>query len=486
MLTCNNTSLPWIIFFCCFVLVTPLNAANLAAQLPDIGDAGSSVLTPRQEKRLGQEFMRSVRQSLTLLNDPLSKTYLQNLADRLQSKITDNNPGITVFIVDDPTINAFAGPGGYIGIHTGLILAARTEGELASVLAHEIAHVTQRHLVRAFEAGSKTNLVTMGAIIAAIVLGGDNPQVGEAVIASTVAGNAQQQLTFSRNHEQEADRVGLDLLASANIDPRKMVSFFEVLQQQQRTTGGTFPEFLLTHPLTLARIADTRNRAQQYAQYALTDNTPFQLIQARTATLARKTGSNPFTQAGSTMSKNAQQYYLALAAAKSNNYSQARTHIQPLLQANERRVLYHFSAANIELTDNQPEKARKIIVKALDLFPGDPSLTKLYAEALLQLKQPQLAFDALKIAIRKHPAKYYLYQSYAKAASSLGNNAEAYRALAEYHVALGNLRQAVDHLDQAISAGTLDQYDQLSAEARQKELKSEVFIRKQESESKDQ
>ncbi len=478
-----NTSV-WIFFFCCFAFVAPLNAANLAAQLPDIGDAGSTVLTPQQEKLLGQEFMRSVRQSLNLLNDPLSRAYLQNLADKLQSKITDSNQDITVFIVDDPTINAFAGPGGYIGIHTGLILAARTEGELASVLAHEIAHVTQRHLVRAFKAGSKMNLATMGAIIAAIVLGANNPQVGEAVVASTVAGSAQQQLTYSRNHEQEADRVGLDLLASANIDPRMMVSFFGVLQQQQRTTGGTFPEFLMTHPLTLARIADTRNRAQQYANYPLTDNTPFQLIQARAATLANKTGSNPFAQANSDISKDARLYYLALAAAKSNNYSKARTHILPLLQTDTRKVLYHHSAASIELADHQPEKARKIIVRGLALFPGNPSLTELYANTLLQLKQPQLAFDALKIAIRKHPRRHYLYQSYAKAASSLGKKAEAYRALAEYQVALGNLRQAVDHLDRAISAGTLDQYDQLSAEARQKELKSEVFIREKEAASR--
>lgn len=485
MLTCNLNIRVQVILFCCCLFIGPLKADNLAAQLPDIGDAGSTVLTPQQEQLLGQEFMRSIRQRLNLLNDPLSTAYLQNLADRLQSKNTDGNQDITVFIVDDPTINAFAGPGGYIGIHTGLILAARSEGELASVLAHEIAHVTQRHLVRSFKTSSKMNLATMGAIIAAIVLGGNNPQVSEAVLASTVAGGAQQQLTFSRNHEQEADRVGLELLASASIDPRMMVSFFDVLQQQQRTTGSSFPEFLLTHPLTLARIADTRNRAQQYPNYSLMDNTTFELIQARAATLAKKTGLNPFAQVNLKISNDARQYYLALAAAKSGDHAQARTHIQPLLQTDPRRVLYHASAASIELADNQPERARKTIVKALALFPGNPSLTELYANALLQLKQPRLAFDALKLAIRKHPRKYYLYQSYAKAASSLGKKAEAYRSLAEYQAALGNILQAVDHLDQAISAGTLDQYDQLSAEARQKELKAKVFLRKQEADSRD-
>jgi predicted Zn-dependent protease len=484
MLNSRYRIITWIVIFYGFTLAAPLNASNLASQLPNIGDVGSTVLTPRQEKVLGQEFMRNVRQSLHLLNDPLSSAYLQNLADRLLTKTTDSYQDITVFIVDDPSINAFAGPGGYIGIHTGLILAARTEGELASVMAHEIAHVTQRHLVRSFEAGSKMNLATMGAIIAAIVLGGSNPEVSEAVLASTVAGSAQQQLTFSRTHEQEADRVGLDMLASANIDPRMMVSFFEVLQQQQRTISGSSPEFLRTHPLTLARIADTRNRAQQYANYALAENTSFQLIQARTATLARKIGPNPFTKVNSDIGKNAEKYYQALTAAKSNNYPLASNHIQPLLRSDTGRVLYHYSAAGIELANNKPEKARKIIVKALNLFPGNPSLTELYAKTLLQLKQPQLALDALKAAIRKHPEAHYLYQSYAKAASGLGKEAEAYRALAEYHAALGNLRQAVEHLTQALTAGTLDRYDQLSAQARQKELKAEVLIRNQEDASK--
>jgi len=476
----------WVIILNGLSILTPLHASTLASQIPDIGDAGSTVLTPRQEKLLGDEFMRSVRQSLNLLNDPLSTAYLQNLADKLQDKSTDQYQDITVFIVDDPSINAFAGPGGYIGVHTGLILAARTEGELASVMAHEIAHVTQRHLVRSFKASSNMNLSTMGAIIAAIVLGGKNPQMSEAVLASTVAGSAQQQLTFSRSHEQEADRVGLDLLASANIDPRKMVSFFEVLQQQQRTMSGASPEFLRTHPLTLARIADTRNRAQQYAKYALKDNTSFQLIQARSATLAKITGSNPFSNLSSGINKKAKKYYQALAAAKMNNYPLARNHIKPLLKADTRRVLFHFTAAGIELADNQPEKAREIIEKALNLFPGNSPLTELYAKTLMQLNQPQLAIDALKTAIRKHPENYSLYQSYAKAASELGKKAEAYRALAEYHAALGNLHQAVEHLTQALTAGTLDRYDQLSAEARQKELKAEVLIRNQEDASKDE
>lgn len=463
------------------VLSYPVYGGNLASQLPDIGTVGSSTLTPREEKLLGQEFMRNIRQSLKLLDDPLAVAYLQNLADRLQPKLGESGQDITVFLVDDPSINAFAGPGGYIGIHTGLLLAARAEGELASVMAHEIAHVSQRHLVRAFETSKKTSLATMGAIIAGIILGSSNPELSEAVIASSVAGSAQQQLTFSRTHEQEADRVGLELLANADFDPRMMVSFFEILQQRQRTLSNSAPEFLRTHPLTLSRIADTRNRAFQYPEHDPSDESFFQLMQARIANLSRETGSNPFNRSNQTreISQQASQYYEGLAAAKAGNYSQARILIAPLLQARTQRVLFYFSAANIELADNRPDEALKITNTALELFPGNTPLIELHARALLHQDKPQQAFEFLQSTLRQHPEQTFLYQTYAKAASKIGENAEAYRALGEQQFHLGNVHQAIEYLEQALKAGKLDKYEQISIEARLKDLKSEALSREQ-------
>ena len=404
--------------------------------------------------------------------------FLDNLPDKLQPKTTDNTQEITIFIVDDPSINAFAGPGGYIGIHTGLILASRTEGELASVIAHEIAHVTQRHLVRSFEASNKMSLQTMGALIAAILLGSNNPNVGEAVLASTVAGNAQKQLTFSRAHEQEADRVGLELLANADFDPRMMVSFFNVLQQQNRVASSNTPEFLLTHPLTLARIADTQNRANQYPEFAPRDNTSFQLIQARTASLSKsKNAPNPFSDSTITpvISNAAVEYYEALNSLKSSEYDKARHKISSLLKADNHRALFHLTAAEIELADNHPEQARKILSTALRLFPDSAPLTGLYTEALMQLHKPQQAFNLLKSTLRQHPEQVRFYQSYAKAAKMLGNDVESYRALAEYQYAMGDIRQAIEYISQALKVGAMDKYDRLSLEARLKALQSEAI-----------
>lgn len=472
----------WILCLLLPLLTTSVYGASLSSQLPDIGTAGSSTLTPREEKQLGHEFMRNVRQNLTLLNDTFAVDYLQSLADKLQPKSGEYEHDIKVFLVDDPSINAFAGPGGYIGIHTGLLLSARSEGELASVMAHEIAHVSQRHLVRAFETSNKMSLASMGAILAGIILGNTNPEISEAVIASTVAGSAQQQLTFSRSHEQEADRVGLELLANAGFDPRNMVSFFEVLQQKQRTVGGYAPEFLLTHPLTLSRIADTRNRASQYPQDFLTDNTTLQLIQARVSTLQQKTGPNPFLRVESAQerpSELSRRYYQALLAAAAGNYSQARQHITPLVQLYSQRVLFHYSAAQIELGDNKPDIALKITQNAVELFPGSTPLIELHARILLQINQQQQAFEVLQSAIRRYPERYDLYQTYAEAASKAGNNAEAYRALAEYQYQLGNIRQSISYLTQALESDNLGKYERISIDARLDELKTEALSREQ-------
>lgn len=462
-----------------FNLVLPANsiAGNLSAQLPDIGKAGTSVLSPREEQQLGREFMRSVQQSLKLVDDPPTLAYLQGLADRLVASLQQSHQPITVFLVDDPSINAFAGPGGYIGLHTGLLLAARSEGELVSVLAHEIAHVTQRHLVRAIEANNRMTLPTMGALIAAIVLGGNNPQVGQAVLASTMASGVQQQLTHSRSNEREADNIGLELMFNAGYDPRNMVAFFEVLQNSQRLTESTAPEFMRTHPLTLARIADARNRAEQYPAQSPRNNTTFELMQARAMMLSGKSLSTSIEKTA--WSAPAKQYFSALEAAQKGDFQQARTILQGLIRENRSRVLFPYSAAQVELSDDRPQAAKDILRQALSLFPGNLSLLELYSDTLLRLDQPQPVFDILKAELRKHPEHYRLYPPYAKAANALNQKAEAYRALAEWQYSQGNLYQAVDYLGQALHAPGVSPYDRLTLQARQDMIKAEAKQREQ-------
>ena len=237
--------------------------------LPDIGDAGGNLITPEQERLIGREFMRNVRQSLDILDDPAITAYLQNLGERLISQVDGYEQKVTFFLVNDPSINAFAGPGGYIGVHAGLILSARTEGELVSVLAHELSHVVQRHLVRSFEAGQRMEVATIAAMIAAILIGSQNAQAGQAVLTGAMAGSAQQQLSYSRMHEQEADRVGITMMARAGFDPRQMVSFFEtpaIHQPLRRPARSGAPADPPTHPFAHRRRAQPRRASRPRQQ----------------------------------------------------------------------------------------------------------------------------------------------------------------------------------------------------------------------------
>ena len=249
--------------------------------LPDFGDPSGSLISPMEEHQLGVEFMRSVRRSAKVIDDPQIEEYIQNLGYKLVAGADPQPFRFTYFVVQDPEINAFAGPGGYIGVNSGLILIAQTESELASVLAHETAHVTQHHLLRTFAKESRLSVPTMAALLAALVLGGHNPQVAEAAIASTMAGSQQLQINFTRENELEADRVGMQILVAAGYDPRNMAAFFEKLQKATRFYQSGIPKLLLDHPVTTDRIAYSTSRAEQYPHITPPDDLPFELIRAK-------------------------------------------------------------------------------------------------------------------------------------------------------------------------------------------------------------
>lgn len=456
----------------CLLAILPMTAFSADINLPNIGDAAGTLMSPEEERQLGQEFMQNVRQSLTLLDDPVAEEYIQTLGDHLVSQVSDYHQQVTFFIVKDPAINAFAGPGGYIGVHTGLITAARSEGELASVLAHEISHVVQRHLLRAFETDSRMGLPTLAAILAAIIVGGNNPQVGEAVLASSIAGTTQKQLTFSRQHEQEADRVGLDILAHAGYDPRTMVSFFETLQQSNRYADNRLPEFLLTHPLTFSRVADTRNRAAQYPQTKSGDETTFRLFQARIAvTTTEKINLQTTDIEGQNVPE---QYRNTLMNLRKGDYKQARQGIKALQLQDPNRILYHQTAAEIELAADNTENARELLKKSLGLFPDNGPLSLLYAETLLQLGDADTTLRLLDRQIRLHPRQKQLYSLQARAAQKAGQPADAYLALAEIQILEGNTRQAIDYMELALEQANITPHQRLAVEARLKTLKDEV------------
>jgi len=246
------------------LLAAALLAPRAFAQLPDLGGAGEAVLSPQMERRLGESVVRDIRfREPTYLDDPEVAEYLGALGAQLTGASTSGaRYDFEFFVLRDPTVNAFALPGGFVGVHTGLISTADTESELASVLAHEIAHVTQRHISRMFGQQEKMQIPAMAALAAAVLLGRHRPDLGAGAAAAAQAGAVQAALGYSRDFEREADRVGLQTLEAAGFDTRAMPAFFEKMQKSTRVSDdASVPGYLRTHPVTTERIADAQNKS---------------------------------------------------------------------------------------------------------------------------------------------------------------------------------------------------------------------------------
>lgn len=452
-----------------------------ASELPDIGDSAGNLLSVEQEKRLGKEFMINIRQNLKLVDDPVSNEYIQSLGHKLASQIDTRGQSFEFFIVDDPNINAFAGPAGYIGIHTGLIKATDSESELASVMAHEIAHVVQRHLVRQFESGNTLSMTTMAAIIAAILLGKGNPDISQAVVTSSVAGSIQQQLSFSRAYEQEADRVGMEMLAHAGYNPHSMADFFETLQNANRYNQAGVPEFILTHPVTASRIADTRNRAMQMTTNLQPLKTPlsYKLFQARINFVT--TPENP-PQSKPTLSETAHtndysgRYEQILFLLRSHKRDDARREIQHLIKDDKYRIPYIITQAEIEIDSNNIESAAEKLAQGLILYPQNQTLSSMYAEVLIKAHKPRNAMLVLQGFIRnKQVENPRMYKIYANAADQANYKSEAYEAMAEYYYQLGQTHTAIQHIEQALAQKDTDAYQKLRLETQLQTMKQEMI-----------
>ncbi|MCK5432233.1 MAG: M48 family metallopeptidase, partial [Gammaproteobacteria bacterium] len=269
-----------------YILVFLLLTSNIvqavgSVDLPDIGDSSGSAISPEFERRLGKAFMRSVRQHAKIVNDPEVESYIESIGYKLAANSDNNTLAFTFFVVDSPDINAFAAPGGVIGINSGTILNSRNESELAGVMAHEISHVTQRHMARQFERAGQFSLPQTAALLGAILIGIANPEAGVAAMTIVTGASAQTQINFTRENEKEADSVGIQLLARSGYDPQGMPNFFERLHQKSEYYQGNAPEFLRSHPLTTSRIAESKARASKYKPVNYVNTASYELVRAK-------------------------------------------------------------------------------------------------------------------------------------------------------------------------------------------------------------
>jgi beta-barrel assembly-enhancing protease len=440
--------------------------------LPDLGDISQAALTPFQERQIGQQSMMQIRASKQYLDDAEINDYLNQLGGKLVENSPEPSLDFEFFAVDDYSVNAFALPGGFIGVNTGLILITQSESELASVLAHEISHVTQHHLARMIDAERGNGLISMAAIAVAILAARTNPQVTEATIASVQAGNIQQQLKFTRTYEEEADRIGLQLLQKSGFNTHAMPEFLQRLQKATRLLDGNAPNYMRTHPITSDRIAEIENRIHDQPYRLIPDSLDFQLVRTKLIAM-QKTAPDAiayFSDALGTQNFGnpiAQRYGLVRALLRNNEVERASREFSLLRKQAEANPASKNNPM-IAALEGQVLRAGKNYSGALTFyrnavqnFPQHRALIYDYTDLLLQNNQVEPAVKLLTEQLARHPRDTTLYDLQARAYAMQGNTLEQHKAQAYSYAWQGNLSAAIEQLEMAKKAG--GSFYQLSA-----------------------
>lgn len=462
------------------LLICPLLSVHaLDIALPEMGDSAGALISPQQEYEIGQSFFWRLQQSVDLIDDPEVNSYIQSLGYRLAANSDAPSLNFTFFMVPDPTVNAFAAPGGFIGMNSGLILTSQREDEVASVMAHEIAHITQRHLLRSFEQSKQMSVPMTVAMIAAALLGAaTDAKMGTAAIMAVQAGGIQAQINFTRANESEADNLGMLTLVRAGFDAQAMPTFFERLQQTSRFyTSSAVPEFLRTHPVTTSRIADARGRAVTYPlKKQLGDNLQFYLIREKLRVMAA-TDLNQLTAyyadelaSGSSLNNVAARYGYSLALAAKGDYIQSRTVIQELIDQDKDRLSYQLALADLEMAVGRLSAALTIYSDNQKLYPDDQALTLKQVGALLQANLPAKAVALLQTQLELGAPSRQLYKLLSQAKADMGEKSQSHSWLAEYYYSSGRLEQAADQLRLAAGFAKKDDYQLAKISSRLREV----------------
>lgn len=466
---------------------SPLSAVQ-DVQLPDMGSPADGLLSIATEAQIGRQVYANLLSTGAVMTDPELQEYIQDVGMRLVAHADiKRDQRFNFFVVESPVINAFALPGGYIGVHSGLLLATANESQLAGVLAHEISHVTQRHISRAVFANQRAstlNLATMlGAILVGVAAGADADMVAGAV--SIGQGMAiEQQIAFTRNNEYEADRVAVEVLANAGFDPQGMPDFFETMSRNASSLSRQAPTFLRTHPVSADRMAETRDRARGYPPVDAVDSPEYELTRGRARQLvsSRPELSLEFFNEESQRPGNAEklefQYGHALALTEIGRDAEAEVIFRELLGRYDTVIPLYSALAETLVQQNKAAEALQIYSEAIELFPRNVPLTVRYAETLMRYDQPQKAHDLLLDLLNQVPPTLEQVRLIALAANQADDIANTHYYMAEYQAMNGNLRLAIDQLLLALSTPGLDSVERAKFEARLREFQNYLPKRK--------
>jgi len=466
---------------------------SVQEQLPEMGTAAESTLSIEDEYSIGRMVMRGLRESGRVIEDPELNEYIQGLGLRLSSQAQDGNRHFNFFVMNDPVINAFALPGGFIGVHSGLLMETANESELAAVLAHEVSHVTQRHIARSIQNSSRASLVSTAAMLAAILIGavaggGSNATMGAMTAAQGLA--AQNQINFTRENESEADRVGIGIMAQAGFNPQSMPAFFETMGRRTQLGPDHMPELLRTHPVTSARIAESKARAAQYPVIEPHDSFSYALMKERLRVLTTPAGQDPRDYYASTITNEpdastAQVYGRALAQIQGGDAAAAIPVLEHLRSDQPQVMQFHTALGQAQLAAGDVKGALDTLEKARELAPRNVPVTVRYAEALMRANRPKRAHEVLLDLFNNVPPSQEQIRQTAIAANAAGDVADAYSYMAEYHLMSADLPLAINQLELALSVPNLTDVQRQRFVARLAELRQALPKERQRLEKSD-
>ena len=435
------------------MLTAPTHSADI--DLPSFGGSTSSIISQQQEYELGRAWLRAYRSRINEHDDTVLQDYLEHLVYKLAGYSELQDHRLALIVINDPSMNAFAVPGGVIGVNTGLFSYAKSEDQLSSVLSHEIAHLSQRHFARRVETQKRNSTATMagmlGALVLAVAVGGD---AGMAAMTGTMALSQGSTLRYSRQNEQEADRIGIQTMSAAGMDPNAMPGMFEQMLQATRYTGSKPPEFMLTHPLTENRVADARNRARQYPPKQYLDNIEYHLMRIRSLIAIDnkpRVSLNRFEHAlkGNSLNAEAAQYGLVLTHTMLGDYSTARKNLKSLLKKSPDRLTYLLADIDIDRAEKQFDFAITKTTQLLHHRPSSFPLKMSLAETYLKANRFYESEMVLKELTKSRPNSSLVWYDLAEVRGLAGNISGVHMARAQYFILNGVFDHARDQLGYA-------------------------------------
>ncbi|MGF1741558.1 M48 family metallopeptidase [Vibrio profundum] len=441
-------------------------------QLPSMGTVAAGTLSIAQENVFGDAYMRVLRGTKPIIHDPVLTEYISNLGYRLVAHANDVKTPFTFFLIQDRNLNAFAFFGGHVALHSGLFLQANTESELSSVMAHEIAHVTQRHLARSMEEQARRTPATVAAIAGSILLAIAAPEAGIAALTATTAGSMQSQINHTRSNEIEADRFGLATLERAGFNVRAMPRFFGRLADEYRYASKP-PPMLLTHPLPDQRITDTRERAMQYPLHKVKPSLNYYLARVRVIVRYVNMDSASSLDWIERHQKNAPaalqpafQYGKALVDLKNKQPKAAAVILEKLHQASPNNDFYLDALSDVYLDLKQPKRAQTMLEKAQKDKPNNRVVQVNLANVLIKQRKLEPAIQLLQRYSHDHPDDVIGWQLLSEASAKQGNRAEELAARAELFALSANWDKAIEQYSQASKIAKLGSFSQARYDAR--------------------